>query len=400
MLGLFGAVGGFAGLIFSIDSFVGLGLLASLAAATGMSSTRRRPLPQNQVHALAELAHELRSPLSAILGYAEELDPSDATANAECIQAIKRNSRYLGRLFDEAFAAGSAPRTTTETDLHALLEEVTAPVAAAARAKGILFTMPIAQRVPEVVVIDADTVRQVITNLLTNAVAFTDAGEIEVAIDHHEDQLAVQVLDSGRGIPPNALSSIFDPFVRGDARAACAVPGAGLGLNIARRLATAMGGSIDVESTLGEGSTFTFRFPAPRPVITAGLLKNRRIVVADDCPDSRRLFERILASAGAQVTCAATGKDALSCTRAQQPDAIVLDIQMDGLDGLKTASRLRAQGYSGFILGVSGQMNDARWAAGLDAGMDWLLQKPVPRAQLLETLRRRTTAAEPLRRAV
>ena len=395
-LALFAALGGFAGLLFNLPMLTAGCLVAGLTTTTTLSQRRRQVTASVDLGLLTELAHELRSPVAAIAGFAEELDEANPFENAECIEAIKRNARFISRMVDTAFAVDSPSLSPNEILLRTLLHDFSTPLKTAAEAKGLSFTLTTASNVPQTLIFDADCWRQVVGNLVENAVKFTSSGSINLAIDYDGVCLHTRVRDTGCGIEGGYLSSIFEPFRRG---ASPTIEGRGLGLHVAQRIATAMQGSIDVESTPGIGSCFTFRCPVEKQVEISGCLTGRRILVADDCALQRQLIKRQLKNTNATLFEAVSGEEALAISRRVPLDTIILDLQLGGLDGLMTSQTLRQEGYKGMILGLSAHFNDAQTRLAPQKGMNELLQKPLHRTALLRVLSENHASNGSIRRA-
>jgi len=215
------------------------------------------------------MSHELRTPLNAIGGYVDLLElglrgPVTAEQQAD-FERIKLNQRTLTRLIEDVleFAkleSGRLQLRLADVPVEELLSNLEAFIGPTLNAKGITYRFEPCPR-DVIVRTDRDKVQQVMLNLLSNAAKFTDEGRVEVRCTAHEKTLEIQVRDTGRGIPPDIIHTIFEPFVQGEQDLTRTVPGTGLGLAISRQLAQAMGGDVTVRSDLKKGSTFSLHLP-------------------------------------------------------------------------------------------------------------------------------------------
>lgn len=379
-IGLLAAIAGFAGMIFALPMLTVGGLLVSLVATTSLSTCCRKAINPIATDRLDELAHELRGPIVTIRGYADSFDGDDPTHNDACIEAIQRNAAFVGRLIDSAF--GSIPVTPSHAtfDLHRLIEDVSSAAQRAAEAKNIGFCVDLASNVPEHAAFDGDRWRQVVSNLLENAVKFTTHGTVSLCVDVDGGLLMASVCDTGCGIAKADIPSVFRPFARLEPSS---TTGKGLGLHVAERLARDLGGVIRVDSAPGKGSVFAFSCPIHADLDRGGDCDGWHLLVVDDCPFQRRLLSRQLRKACAEPLEAASGEEAIEIVRSSRVDAVILDLQLDGLDGFETSQTLRDEGFDGVILGVSAHVTDPRAAQARSVGIDFLLQKPISTRDLL-----------------
>jgi PAS domain S-box-containing protein len=354
---------------------------------------------------LANMSHELRTPLNGVLGYAQLLQRGrDLTgAQREALEAIARCGSQLLDLINDVLdlskiEAGRLDIEESATDLARLLTDVNYIVAEAARRKALALRLTIADDVPRVVLIDERHLRQVLVNLLGNAIKFTDTGEVRLHIARAgEDRLAFEVADTGVGIEAESLTEIFGAFAQ--TKTGVAAGGTGLGLAICNRLIARMGGELRVESVIGEGSRFHFtlplvptdamrlsREPGTMPPLDARLAPGESLsaLVVDDSQANRHILASLLASAGVRVVTAAGGLEAIDRARAGRPDIIFMDLKMNDLDGLEATRRLARDPQTAGIPVVAvtaSALGEARQAAH-DAGCVDYLSKPI-RAPLL-----------------
>ena len=361
---------------------------------------------------VAGITHELRTPLNGILGYAQILlrggDLSAGTRDA--LTTIHRSGEHLRALIDSLLdlariEAGRLRLDPSAVPLRELLDDVVRMVRPSAQAKGLSFEYRTLGRVPAYVQADAKRLRQILLNLLGNAVRFSERGGITLQVDARRAVIVFDVIDTGIGIAPQDLERIFLPFERGSAGRRAAEPGTGLGLTITHLLTDLMGGELTVRSKPGEGSTFSVRLylreltesslkslphpPRHRPIVGyAGA--RRTLLVVDDQPLQRQLLAGLLVPLGFSLRESASGRECLERLRdAPRPDAILLDINMDDLDGWETARRIRAAGFTDLpIFIVSADVFENRPDKLAAVAAQAFLAKPVIESELLDALGR------------
>jgi len=354
---------------------------------------------------VAGMSHELRSPLNSILGYTQILlkqHHGDAGSRA-AIQTMQRSGEHLLGLVDELLdlARIEADRLRLEPSavcLRDFIDELLSMVRPQAEAKRLQLRYECRDVLPEYILADGKRMRQVLINLLTNAVRFTDRGMVTLRVEAASEAIRFMVADTGIGIAAQDRERIFQPFERGATGRLRGEPGAGLGLAITDKLVRLMGGTIEVASTQGKGSTFTVMLPferadasmpvlPPQPVAYRG--SRRVLLVVDDQPVQRHMLAGMLLPLGFEVREAASGHECLDAVGKDMPDAILLDIGMDGMDGWQTAALLRQRhGSSPPIVMVSADVfgNDADKLRRY--GCQGFIAKPVLESELLQTLER------------
>ncbi|MFM2089848.1 MAG: hypothetical protein RLZZ127_337 [Planctomycetota bacterium] len=360
---------------------------------------------------VAMMSHEIRTPLNGILGMAELLtgQPGIDPALRGPLETIHRSGQgllaILNDIIDHArLAAGMMPVADTPFAPAPLVQDVAALFADRAQERGVALAVEIDAGIPETLRGDAGRIRQILSNLVSNAVKFTRAGRIRVAARWQDPYLTVAVHDTGIGIPPGDLARLFQPFVQAESGSARRYDGSGLGLAISRRLAELMGGGIGVDSSVGSGSVFTVRLRCPRAAAAAGhaaagpVRTGLRVLVAEDHPVNQQVVAAMLQRLGVQTTVAGDGGEAVAALAAGGYDLVLMDIHMPVLDGFAACARIRDReerlgglGPGGRRVPVVAVTADAmagdreRFKA---AGMDDHLPKPLTLEALATVLRR------------
>lgn len=355
---------------------------------------------------LANMSHELRTPLNAILGFAQlmERDPVLDARHHQELQTINRSGRHLLALINDVLeiARIEAGRTTVQNkafDLSDMLRVVEDMMRLRAKAKGLAFVVEQHGELPFSVVGDAQHLRQVLINLLGNAVKFTGQGSVTLRLTALDDRVRFEVADTGLGIAPDEQQCIFQAFYQTDIGAALG-EGAGLGLTISREFVRLMGGEISLESHLGQGSVFSFSLPLPATeLVEAGMPHARvlglqagqtpvRILVAEDAADSRDLIVRLLESVGFEVRAVENGERAVDSFKTWHPHFIWMDIRMPVMDGYEATRQIRAlPGGDGVkIVALTASVFQERLGDILEAGCDDILSKPFEEEHLFRVM--------------
>lgn len=371
---------------------------------------------------LANMSHELRTPLTAVLGYADLLLDAALTDDERLSHAaaIKRAGEHLLRIINQVLdlskiEAGQLAIEVRETFLRRILHDLERIAAPLAKAKGIGFSLRLATPLPDRIETDALRLSQILINLAGNAVKFTNDGSVEVVLGAHRaerDSLLVDIVDTGLGIEEGQKDRLFTPFTQLDMSLQRSHGGTGLGLSISRKLAQLLGGDIQlVRSELNHGSTFRLQLPLKRgasaleincldesPVtieaaVASPSLLRRRILLAEDSPDSQRFFLTVLTKAGADVSVVSDGREALqqlmhAVSTAQPFDLLITDIQMPVVDGLMLAAEIRERGIEVPIIALTAHaMEDDRLRC-FAAGCNDYASKPISRSTLISTCSR------------
>jgi signal transduction histidine kinase/CheY-like chemotaxis protein/purine-cytosine permease-like protein len=353
------------------------------------------------------ISHELRTPLNSILGYAQLLsrDAAIPAHRRDAIGVMRRSGEHLLSLIDglldiARIEAGKLRLDSAELRLPEFLDDVVRMFRPQAEAKGLAFHFEAHGALPAVVHADAKRLRQILINLLGNAVKFTDAGTITLRVAYRLELAHIDVIDTGLGIAPEDIERIFLPFERSGATRFRDEPGTGLGLTIARLLTDLMGGDLAVTSVPGAGSTFRTRLYLPTVAVPTAVARAQRdiagyegrprtLLVVDDQAPQRALLAAMLAPLGFRVIEAASGEECLRAVAVQAPDAVLLDVAMPGIDGWETCRRLRAAPHAGLaILMLSANAFDNVSARKAEAGCSEFIVKPVIESELFAALER------------
>lgn len=352
---------------------------------------------------MSHMTHELRTPLTAIIGFNKLLDDKklDAKTHMQYTRLVDKNSQHLlsliNNILDQArIEAGQMNIVPAPTVLRDVIEDVAASLAPLALQKKLKLSTSYGEALPEAFMLDGFRLRQIIINLAGNAIKFTDTGSVSLNCAWKNDQLEIEVADTGPGLSHEALQRIFVAFEQADENVAKAHGGSGLGLTISKNLAQLMGGRIHVASKLGEGTQFTLRIPvtpcaAPVSVAAPNAadelpMMAGNILLADDNPDLRDLIELYLTRQGLHVNTAENGQEAVRRALHENPDLILMDLEMPVLGGVGAIDQLRTLGYVGPILALTGHNKGEQTARALAAGCNGAVNKPVKRDELLRAI--------------
>jgi signal transduction histidine kinase/DNA-binding NarL/FixJ family response regulator len=354
---------------------------------------------------LTDMSHELRSPLNTVLGYAQLLE-ADATlpqGRRDAARVIRESGAHILSMIDDILdiARIEARRlrlVKADFDIAGMLHGLVSMFKPQAQAKGLVFRLQIVGELPRTVKGDERRVRQVLINLLSNAVRYTQEGEVTLRVTYARELAHFVVADTGPGIAEHDLAQLFQPFFRGEAAPRAAPDGAGLGLVISKMLVGLMGGDLAVESRLGAGATFTLHVFLPEVLretipVASGMAimayrgPRRTVLVVDDQARHRGLIDDVLSRVGFRVWQACSGAECLRLAQLHCIDLVLMDLRMPGMDGARTTQALRQQGYKGPLFAVTAHALDEHRDEMMKAGADDFVAKPIDLDGLLTRIR-------------
>ena len=387
---------------------------------------RRRAEQANQAKTefLANMSHEIRTPMTAILGFADVLLTEEGietapTERINALETIKRNGEHLLEIINDILDLSKIEASCLAVERirfapSKIVADVVSLMRIRAEARKLNFGSLYTTLIPETIESDPTRLRQILINLVGNALKFTETGAVQIRVrflpdESGQGQLEFAVVDTGVGMTAEQLGKLFRPFTQADASTTRKFGGTGLGLTITKRLTEVLGGTIEAESVAGKGSNFSVTIAtgsvhgvrmiepsAPRQTGPAppsspasrGPTLNCRILLAEDGLDNQRLIAFVLKKAGADVAVVENGQAAMErafeALDAGKPfDVILMDIQMPVMDGYTATSRLRAEGYRGVIIGLTAHTMSGDRDKCLAAGCDEYTTKPIDRAKLV-----------------
>lgn len=358
---------------------------------------------------LANMSHEIRTPMTIFLGALEYLEQIERNPkHRQLLQMADKSAKNLRELIDDILdfsriEAGQVDILEAPLDVRSWLEDAVDMFRALAREKNLRLSTQIDDKVPAIIEADASRLRQILNNLLGNAIKFTSRGEVKVTVEALGEYLALGVTDTGIGISEDKQHLLFKSFSQVDSSFQRDYGGTGLGLAISKKLAELMDGRISVQSREGEGSTFTLTLPlkmdssldhgasAERESLPGNALPYSILLVEDD-PMIRELFIMGLTPRGAHIDAASSGEKALRMWQPGKFDVVLMDLQMPGMDGLEATRQIRARetesGEHVHIIGVTAHARQKVIEDCLKGGMDEVLTKPIQIRELEEVLLR------------
>lgn len=365
---------------------------------------------------LANMSHELRTPLNAVLGFSQLMKKSPDTTKAqkENLEIITRSGEHLLRLINNVLdiskiESGRVDLEFSDCDLHQLLEEMKSLMHVQAHEKNIAFILEQPENLPRHIIADCSKLRQVLINLISNAIKYTPHGNVilRASIQAQESPAHVtvrfEVEDTGPGIAEKDQKRIFQPFVQLENRLA-AGSGTGLGLAICRQFVKLMGGEIGVSGEVGKGALFFFQIPVevlperrmPPSSVHAqihGLAEGQpvyRLLIAEDQAENRLLLKKLLDFPGIELKEAHDGQEAINIFEQWRPDLIWMDIRMPGIDGFEAISRIRSMkgGKRVKIVAVTAHALEAERGKIMATGCDGFIRKPYKEAEIFDALSR------------
>jgi CheY-like chemotaxis protein/anti-sigma regulatory factor (Ser/Thr protein kinase) len=308
--------------------------------------------------------------------------------NCEYLLALVNNNLDLARM-----EAGQLNIARAVHEARTLLDDVAVTLRVMAHDKGLALELQVAEGMPRALSLDAFRVRQVLINLLGNAIKFTAQGKVTLAAQWQADELRCEVRDTGPGIPADSLEHIFEPFQRAPGVTAA---GTGLGLSITRKLVQLMGGTLSVRSRPGQGSVFEVRLPAPEATLPAPApaivpmpapaMLSGRVLLADDNEDLRDLVQAQLSELGFTSKAVGDGLQAIEAALAEPYTAVLLDMDMPFMDGYETVHVLRERGYAGPVIAFTAHQAGSPVERALIEGCNDVIRKPATLERLREVL--------------
>ncbi|MCM2281833.1 MAG: ATP-binding protein, partial [Bdellovibrionaceae bacterium] len=427
--------------IFGIISLLGLVVLGLLRVNAHLRTVRRdlwvaktKAEEANEIKTrfLANMSHEIRTPLGALLGFAELLngDSLSASQREDSIGKIQRNGAILSNLVNDILdlsrvESGKLQVEKTEVSIREALNDVIFVAKRKAENKALDIRIRSRGSIPEVITTDPTRLRQILMNIVGNAVKFTEQGTIEIVLQvetrateqNSIPQLRIDVIDTGRGISPQEADRLFEPFRQADSSMTRKYGGTGLGLALSRDLARFLGGDVRlVRSEVGGGCQFSITIdagathgeftiqdasslegPMARPEASVVLpkIKDVRVLLAEDSPDNQAIVSHFLKMAGANVEIANDGIEAIDKALHSSFDVVLMDIQMPRLDGIGATIQLRSLGYRTPIIALTAHALKDQRERSIRAGCNEHLTKPISRRALLETIARFTRTRVP-----
>lgn len=372
---------------------------------------------------LANMSHEIRTPMNAILGFTELIRDAnqDRKARIECIDTVQRNGRQLLRIIDEILdiskiEVGHLELESVPVQLDQLLRDLKALLSLQTDEKGLSLDFDLKTPVPGAIYSDPTRLRQILVNIIANAIKFTFKGGISVELEWLDStvpqngRLCIRIQDTGKGVESNQIERLFQPFVQGDSSTTRHFGGSGLGLALSREFARALGGDVVLEFTeVGKGSRFRVEIPArvvenssqlkaldldrfkpsePWAMPQDKPLKDIHVLLVDDLEDNRDLLSQVLAMAGARVDLAENGEEGVQKALSGSHEVVLMDIQMPKLDGYEATRALRSKGYHKPIIALTAYALREERERCLQVGCDDHLTKPIKLDVLIDQVSR------------
>ena len=364
---------------------------------------------------LANMSHEIRTPMNAIMGFTEVLRRGygDGENYRQYLDTIAKNSRHLLELINDILDLSKVESGQIEVErrpcaLHEIILDVLEVLGIAAESKGIELIYKPLTELPQFVLTDAGRVRQIVTNLVGNAIKFTESGSVTITTRYAKGtadaHVYVEVVDTGIGMTPAQQQKIFDPFVQADSSITRRFGGTGLGLTISKKFAQALGGDIQVESAAGKGSRFTLSLDpgdcrgatllTPKQILATRIeqqpeqsdwqMPGAHVLVVDDSEENRDLIRLVLSHQGVTVTAAGNGVEALELVQRNPFQLVLMDVQMPVMDGYTAVAKMRERGLRLPVVALTAHAMKGIEQKCLDAGFDGYLGKPIKIDSLLE----------------
>lgn len=373
-------------------------LLKAIDASTAANEAKSR--------FLANISHEIRTPLSAIIGFSELIQPilENSKEGKSYLERISRNAAQLSRLIDELLDLSKIEAEKLEIeqvaiDINKIMEDVFSTMELRAREKSIDLRLRWQSERPGCLVTDPLRFSQILTNIIGNAIKFTETGGVLVQLETQENILSVRVSDSGIGLDTEQQQRIFEPFVQADSSVSRKYGGTGLGLPLSKKLAQLLGGDLILEKSVpGKGTVFRIDIKINGPAtqvkpaliqesaIEANALSGKKILVVDDSEDNRTIANLFLQTAGAHCVEATNGEEAIQLVQQECFDIVLMDLQMPILDGYQAMYQLKKMHFQKPVIALTAHALKAEKDHCIQAGFSQYLTKPVDRGHLIRTI--------------
>lgn len=362
---------------------------------------------------LANMSHEIRTPLTAIIGFSELLLDTSQTMHerVKSINTIIRSGKHLMQIINDILDLSKVEADKLEVEQLSvspfeILNDVYSFISLLAENKGLFFDIEYDFPIPEIIVTDPVRLKQVVINLCSNAVKFTEKGGVHIKVSFNNDLLKIDVVDTGIGLSEDQMLEIFNPFTQADASTTRQYGGTGLGLHLSKQLAKKLGGNITVKSTFGVGSCFSLTvttgkvdknelllyLPVSKQVSTQVIIDESHaqvfgvVLLAEDNTDNQRLVSMFLKKIGADVVVVNNGKEAIEKTIGNNFDLILMDMQMPVMNGIDATIRLREMNYKKPIVALTANAMKEDVDACYKAGCDDFIQKPISQQKFKDTI--------------
>ncbi len=366
---------------------------------------------------LANMSHEIRTPMNAILGFTDVLRrgmEENPDQRIEYLNTIHTSGNHLIELINDILdlskvEAGKLELECRDFVLPEMLQQTIDVLSERAEQKGLILDYRVSGSIPEKLNSDATRIKQILINLVGNAIKFTDKGSVQLQCAMENDAVQFDIVDTGIGMTSEQLIKIFDPFSQADSSVTRRFGGTGLGLSICKNFADALGGSISVKSQSGKGSTFTVRLPVtpsenavwldhdecaellrrksrPESIREPRRLNVATVLVVDDGETNRQLVSVVLHRHGLKILEATNGEEAIAIAAAEHPDLILMDMQMPVMDGYAATAAIRRMGLTLPIIALTGNAMQGDQQKCFAAGCDGFLAKPIAIDRLLDLL--------------
>ncbi|HRG59281.1 MAG TPA: response regulator [Bacteroidia bacterium] len=363
-------------------------------------------LAQSKVRFLNNMSHEIRTPLNAIQGFSELLAQAELKSEErQQITIIKNSASYLSKLINNILSnarldSGKVKLNPVDVDIVNEIKEIVTMLQIQASNKGLSLNFDFTKLEVNFIKIDIEKFKQILFNLLGNAIKFTDKGSVTLQVEnkgHDNPYLQIQFIDTGIGIAEEILPKLFQEFEQGSEQTQLKFGGTGLGLVITKKTVQQLGGSMEIKSKLNEGTSILVKVPYSKSTISSAdsitkvdldlsFMSNKRILLVDDEEYNRLLMRSLLNINGIRIVECTNGEEALSAFKKETYDLVIMDVRMPVMNGIEATIEIRKQDKKIPILGATALLNEEKIASCTNAGMDEIIFKPFSKADLAEKL--------------